>query len=452
MRIGGNAGLVGIGTLAFAAFAGLGCAINENEKPTSSTGTPIEETPEPSADLGRNIQKTSLTVDLATMTAKAVIDLAGSTTTTGASFEAAGLEIESVSRLEGPLKWSLTQGQLDVGVPTSLDSQTVTIEYKFKEQAQFQGLMAKGSTLVWPYFCGNLFPCHSDPADGTTFDLEVTGAPAGMTSVYPAAIGIDAPSYQIAWATGSYTRLDVGTTFQGTKLVAHYLPGGEADAQKGTAALVDVMNFYEQMLGGYPFGGEVGAIAVDWGAGAYGGMEHHPLWHIATIAMGDPWIQAHEAAHGWFGDGVRVACWEDFVLSEGTVSYLEARAITQAMGVDEGAKVWTHYQNRLNAAMAGVAPKIAWPEGCGAVDVLNDKLFGDIAYMKGAFFFRALETKMGQDKLDPSLKAFFLKYKGKAARFQDLLAIVKSVGGYDATACAAAWLRSEAVPAEQVCP
>ncbi|HVK64141.1 MAG TPA: M1 family aminopeptidase [Polyangium sp.] len=451
MRIGRHARLVGIG---FVALAALGCAKDEpgNTSASTSTGTPIEPPPEPSENLDRNIQKTALTVDLSTMTGSAVLDLAGSLEDTGASFEAAGLEIQGVSRAEGPLKWTLTQGQLDVGVPRSQGSAQITIDYTFKEQAQFEGLMAKGSTLVWPYFCGNLFPCHSDPADGTTFTLTVTGTPQGMTTVYPSAIGIDAPSYQIAWATGSYTKLDVGTTFQGTKLVAYYLPGGGTDAQKGTADLVDIMNFYETMLGGYPFGGEAGAIAVDWGAGAYGGMEHHPLWHVSTIAMGDPWIQAHEAAHGWFGDGVRPACWEDFVLSEGTVSYLEARAITEVMGADEGTKVWSHYTTRLNKAMTGTAPKIPWPEGCGVVDLLKDQLFGDIAYMKGAFFFRALEAKVGKAKLDPSLKAFFLKHKGKAAHFQDLLDIIKSVGGYDATACATAWLRSEMVPSEQVCP
>ncbi|MDI1446435.1 M1 family aminopeptidase [Polyangium sp. 6x1] len=451
MQIGRLARHVGMGIVILTA---LGCAQNENqgESASSSSGTPVEPPPEPSADFGRNIQKTGLTVDLATMTATAVIDLAGSLTSTGASFEAGGLEIESVSRAEGPLKWTLTQGQLDVGVPKSLESAQITIDYKFKEQAQFEGLMAKGSTLVWPYFCGNLFPCHSDPADGTTFDLTVTGTPAGMMTVYPSAIGIDAPSYQIAWATGSYTKLDIGTTFQGTRLVAHYLPGGGTDAQKGTEKLVDIMNFYETMLAGYPFGGEAGPIAADWGPTAYGGMEHHPYWHVSTIAMGDPWIQAHEAAHAWFGDGVRVACWEDFVLSEGTVSYLEARAITEVMGAAEGTKVWSHYQTRLNTAMAGSASKIAWPEGCGAVDILKDNLFGDIAYMKGAFFFRALEAKIGKQKLDPSLKAFFLKNKGKAAHFQDLLDILKSVAGYDAAACAAAWLRSETVPSEQVCP
>ena len=49
-------------------------------------------------------------------------------------------------------------------------------------------------------------------------------------------------------------------------------------------------------------------------------MEHHPFVHIGSVAIGDEETNVHESAHGWFGDGIRIACWEDFVLSEGTVS------------------------------------------------------------------------------------------------------------------------------------
>ena len=50
--------------------------------------------------------------------------------------------------------------------------------------------------------------------------------------------------------------------------------------------------------------------------------------------MNDEVTHAHEAAHGWFGDGIRLACWEDFVLSEGTVSYLSAHVLGQVAGAD----------------------------------------------------------------------------------------------------------------------
>ena len=37
-------------------------------------------------------------------------------------------------------------------------------------------------------------PCHSQPADGTTFSLELDGVPAGKTAIYPASIEAEAPS------------------------------------------------------------------------------------------------------------------------------------------------------------------------------------------------------------------------------------------------------------------
>ena len=149
---------------------------------------------------------------------------------------------------------------------------------------------------------------------------------------------------------------------------------------------------------------------------------------------------------------MRIACWEDFVLSEGTVSYLEARAITQVMGDAEGQKVWDHYQTRLNTAMGKPGSHIAWPDSCGVVDILQDGLFGDIPYMKGAFFYKALEAKITLAKLDEALASFYGKNKGKAAKMQDLLDEIKAVSGYDPNACAMSWLRSDAVPVEMVCP
>ncbi|HMY21646.1 MAG TPA: hypothetical protein PKA58_35230, partial [Polyangium sp.] len=93
----------------------------------------------------------------------------------------------------------------------------------------------------------------------------------------------------------------------------------------------------------------------------------------------------------------------------------------------------------------------AWPDSCGVVDILKDKLFGDIPYMKGAFFYKALEGKITAAKLDEALASFYMKNKGRAAKMQDLLDEIKAISGYDPQACALAWLRSDALPAEMVC-
>ena len=53
-------------------------------------------------------------------------------------------------------------------------------------------------------------------------------------------------------------------------------PANTAAGIEGTANLVDTFEWFEQTLGPYPFGGSAGSVGVNWGPGAYGGMEHHP--------------------------------------------------------------------------------------------------------------------------------------------------------------------------------
>jgi len=128
-------------------------------------------------------------------------------------------------------------------------------------------------------------------------------------------------------------------------------------------------------------------------------------------------------------------------------TWCSRRALTAILGAAEGQKLWDHYQTRLDK----VAASVAWPDGCGKIDVLEG-LFGDAPYMKGAYFFRALEGKIGVAALDAALAAFFAQRHGQAARFSDLLDQVKAQSGYDAAACAASWLKSAAVPMEVTCP
>src|SRR5262249_26454179 len=148
-----------------------------------------------------------------------------------------------------------------------------------------------------PYFCGNLFPCHSDPADGTTFELALSD-PHGV-AVYPTTIPAPAPSYQIAWAVGAYTEMPVGTTTAGTAISVFGLPGQDAAAVAGTKDLVAAFDWLETTLGPYTFGPKYASVAVDWPAGQLGGMEHHPYSHIASTAIDDEETNVHEAAHGW---------------------------------------------------------------------------------------------------------------------------------------------------------
>ncbi len=395
-------------------------------------------------NLARDILSTDLELDLLAHTGRAVLAVLPSATATSASFDVSGLDIQSVDGEGGPLVHAIIDGRLDVAFPPG-SATAITVVYGFSQRTNFDGLIAGGVTFLWPYFCGNLFPCHPDPADGARFDLRLVNVPDGVTAVYPDRIATDAPAYMVAFAVGDYTRTDLGTTSAGTSVHVWNLPGDPAGAASATARLKDEFEFLEETYGAYAFGSSAGSVSAAWGAGGYGGMEHHPYWHVGQDSMDDEVTHAHEAAHGWFGNGVRIQCWEDFVLSEGTVTYLAARAIGAAGGVAAEDAVWGDYQSELDYAVA-TGDTLAWPEGCNEIDILTDPLWSAIPYYKGAFFYLALEREVGRAALDAALAAFYVAHVGKAAGMQDLLDALHADTGFDPTPLATAWLRSLGTP------
>src|SRR5690606_36419012 len=111
--------------------------------------------------------------------------------------------------------------------------------------------------------------------------------PADQVAIYPASIDAESPPYMLAWAVGAYTRHELGTPSAGTTISTYWLPGGQTAALAGTEHLVAAFDWLEKNIGPYAFGDEVGSVSVVWGEGMYGGMEHHPYWHIAKDAMAD---------------------------------------------------------------------------------------------------------------------------------------------------------------------
>ncbi len=405
---------------------------------------PLPKPTDPMTNTDRDVTDTALVFDLAALSGSATITFAPGAA--GASLEIGDLTIDSVQWEGKDLPYAANFRALDLGLPAYDRPLSVDIAYHFTFLPGFQGPNPNGFTLTWPYFCGNLFPCHSNPADGTTFTAEVDNVPAGKTVVYPDSITI-APSYQFAWAYDAYTELPLGTTTNGTQISVFYRPGELPTAMAGTAHLVLAFDWLEQTLGPYRFGPKFASVSVAWPRGAFGGMEHHPFTHIAAVAMGSEETHVHEASHGWFGDGIRIACWEDFVLSEGTVSYLAARAL-DVVAPDVGAQVWQDYMTQL-AAIAGTDP--VWPQSCGKIDI-EKGLFTQAPYMRGAFFYKAVADKVGADQLDIVLAKFFHAHQGGSAGMADMLAEIQADTGYDPTACAQAWLLATTVPTPGPCP
>lgn len=326
------------------------------------------------SDALRHIVATDLNISLDTRTGIAILTLAASTSR-GATFEIGDTTITSVTDDDGALGYTAHGATLDVDVPAASEELKITIEYRFKNHEAFDGISGRGYSFTWPYYCGNAFPCHSDPAEGTTFKLFVKGGPTFAN--FPNSIPFPAPAYMAAWASENYFPLFPGRTKAGTQIEVFYRlgnPTGEADARAGTAHLIQAFDWYERHLGPYKFGSTVGPIPVRWPAVTLDGMEHHPLWHVNETSMSDELVQVHEAAHGWFGNGVRLRCWEDFVLSEGTVSYLAARVLEEVGATTVSTAAWDGYESTFMDGQQSDSIA-AWPSGCGSIDVVSSASF-----------------------------------------------------------------------------
>ena len=171
-------------------------------------------------------------------------------------------------------------------------------------------------------------------------------------------------------------------------------------------------------------------------------MEHHPFWHVGTPDMDNRSVHAHEAAHGWYGNGVRIECWEDFVLSEGVATYLEVRAIEAADGETVAMERWLLIEEALSDWITDY-DTIALPdETCNEIDIAEHPLWSAIPYLKGALFLRAVEGEVGRAELDAALRGFYEANVGQAARMQELLDHIEAETGFDVDPLAETWLRS----------
>ncbi len=399
----------------------------------------------------QDVIDTRVSLDLASLQGNARISACPAPGEREVKLDVSGLDIGEVRR-DGEVVESRQEGGWLHVAAVEGERADFAVGYSFpaRDKTAFDGWMPElGVSFVWPHFCGNLFPCDPALDDGVRFELDVTGLPEGTSAVYPRAIPADAPDYMLALAVGDYRRVDLGTSTGGTQLYAWHFPGQETATSAGTAHMVDVFGYYERTYGPYSFGPEAGTVQVDWGIGSWGGMEHHPYVHVGQWDFGDEEAQNHEMAHAWYGDGVRIACWEDFVLAEGTTTYITARALEQVGGPSQ----WDYYvDDFLTPSCTGrdVNTIVLPDQSCNEIDFLQHDLWSLATYMKGACFYEEVADVIGAEQLDAVLAEFYAERVGTAARMQDMIDLIEARSeAADRAAIDSAvqdWLRTEACP------
>lgn len=146
----------------------------------------------------------------------------------------------------------------------------------------------------------------------------------------------------------------------------------------------------------------------------FGGMENPRLTFAnPTLITGDRsavTVIAHELAHSWSGNLVTNATWDDFWLNEGFTVYFENRIMEQLYG-KELADMLALIEFQELEKEVELMIKDDHSEDTHLKLALNgrdpDAGMTSIAYVKGAFFLKTLEEKVGREKFDEFLKSYF---------------------------------------------
>ena len=173
-----------------------------------------------------------------------------------------------------------------------------------------------------------------------------------------------------------------------------YLPGEETQAKALFAEFAPTLDFYEALIGPYPFSNEkMGVVETP-----HLGMEHQTINaygnHYKKTPSGFDEIFQHEFGHEWFGNQLTAANWDDYWLHEGFEEYMqplyglwrEGQARYDAMMLDQ--------RNRIENKVPLVRGKVITEE-----EVYEPTKGGpgqDI-YYKGAWMLHALRNLIGDE-------------------------------------------------------
>ncbi|SOB86935.1 Peptidase family M1 [Sphingomonas guangdongensis] len=198
------------------------------------------------------------------------------------------------------------------------------------------------ATAVQGEGCDLFWPCIDSPTfEPARMDLHIT-VPKGLKAPSNGVLRtVDAlpdgrtiwhwsvarpNTYAIALNIGPYEELTGRYRSRfGNTIPLHYwyLPGDKAKAERLFAEFAPTLDFFERVIGPYPFAAEkVGVVNTP-----HLGMEHQTINAYGNAykqaAEGFDWLFQHEFAHEWFANQLTAADWDDFWLHEGYGAYMQ---------------------------------------------------------------------------------------------------------------------------------
>lgn len=329
-------------------------------------------------------------------------------------------------------------------VAINKDTKKVNIHYKTTENSDALDWLAPeltaGGKEPYLYTQGQAIltrtwiPCQDSPKNRITYSADVK-VPSQLlalmsadnpkekneTGEYSFKMEQPIPCYLIALAVG-----DLAYETLGDNCGVYSEPEMVKDCANEFIDLPKMISAAEELYGEYKWG-QYDIIVLPYSF-PFGGMENPKLTFAnPTLIAGDRSLVsviAHELAHSWSGNLVTNATWNDFWLNEGFTVYFENRIMESIYG-KETADMLSLIEYKELVQSNEEMLKGEHPEDTQLKLVLEgrnpDDGMTDIAYVKGAYFLKTLESVVGREKFDEFLNKYFTAHEFKTLTTEDFV-------------------------------
>ncbi|MBK8831622.1 MAG: hypothetical protein IPN60_12355 [Saprospiraceae bacterium] len=248
-----------------------------------------------------------------------------------------------------------------------------------------------------------------------------------------------ATTYLLELAITNYTIVkDSVLLREGTMLpLYHYLyPESVAALSAELAATPDILQFFENHFGAYPFADEKYGHAQYTAGGA---LEVQTMSFMGFFNFD---VIAHEMAHQWFGDNVTFGSWSDIWMSEGMAEYLSGLAV-EALRPTEWNGVKTSKINSITSQPGGSV----YVTDTTDLSVIFD---GRLTYNKGFYLAHMLRWIVGDTAFFQACRNYLQDHDAAFARTSDFQEHLEVVSGKELDGFFADWFYGQGYPSYTV--
>jgi hypothetical protein len=133
---------------------------------------------------------------------------------------------------------------------------------------------------------------------------------------------------------------------------------------------------------------------------------------------------AHELSHSWVNSLAMPIGDPYLMLSEGLATYLGAKSVERLRGKEAAAGIWQRNCENYQEVATRAVPPVRL---CERLQFEDNRMFRGVAYFKGAYLFRELESWLGEKMIFDALRRVLSSRRGESFTLDDFLASVSEV-------------------------